>query len=125
MPNYNSFTIIGHLVRSPELKTGASGNSYCNGAIAYNDRKKKAHFFDYTAFGKTAELLCGTFEKGDAIGLVGECHIDQWEKDGVKRSKPVVLVNSLIFLGSGGRAESKPEPQSEYATSLPDDDEAF
>ena len=130
MPNYNSVTIIGHLVRAPELKSSAGGSSYCHGGVAYNDRKKKVHFFDFTAFGKTAELLASTFEKGEAVGLVGEVHIDSWEKDGVKRSKPVIIVNSLIFIGSGKATENakpqpRPIPASDYATSLPDDEPAF
>lgn len=121
MPNYNQVTIIGHLTRGIELKTSAGGTTYCNSGIAYNDRKKKAHFFDFTAFGKTAELLASSFEKGDAVGLVGELAIDQWDaKDGTKRSKPVILVNHIIFVG-GGQRSSAHAGHTDYATSLPDD----
>jgi len=130
MPNYNSVTIIGHLTRSPELMTGRSGTQFAKGGIAYNDFKKVAHFFDFTAFGKTAEMLCGSFEKGDAVGLVGELVQDSWtdKESGQKRSKVCINVNRLIFLGSkaGEKPASTPrdsEPDEggydDYATSLP------
>jgi single-strand DNA-binding protein len=125
MPNYNKLVIIGHLTRTPELKSSKAGKPFCKTGIAYNDRDKKAHFFDVVAFGKTAELVANSFEKGDAVGFEGEVAIDKYAgRDGAERVAVVVKVDRVIFLGGGGAKQDRQPPrQTEYAESLPEDDE--
>ena len=71
----NSINIVGRLTRKPELKTLTSGNSAMSGTIAYNERVKGenvAMFFDFTAYGRTAELIDQYCHQGDMIALTGK-----------------------------------------------------
>lgn len=122
MPNHCHVEVIGHLTRTPEIRQAGS-TTVCEVGIAYNDYKKNANFFDCVAFGKTADLIAGHFEKGDAVMFIGELRQDRWEdkKTGQKRSKVQIIVNRVVFLGGGKPSESRGEGQTEYATSLPDD----
>jgi single-strand DNA-binding protein len=125
MPNYSSFTVIGHLTRAPELRTTQGGMQVVKTGIAYNNRKKEASFFDVVAFGKTAELIANTFEKGDAVGFSGELNIETFPKrDGSQGMAVVVTAREIIFMGGGGRQDRGQQPRQQaddYATTEPDE----
>ena len=114
--------ILGRLTRDPEVKETPSGMTIARLGLVVNRKKKgeeEAHFFDATAFGKTAEIIGEHLSKGDPIFVVGELEFRQWEKDGQKRSKVEVAVNRFEFVprasgessggGGGGRRSSKSE----------------
>jgi len=58
--------------------------------------------------GKHTENLCQYVTKGKQILVEGELNIDNYEKDGEKRSFTKVKVDRLEFLG-GATAEKKTE----------------
>ena len=70
--NYSRVVLLGRLTRDLETKQTASGLTITTGSIAVNERRKDpsgglvddASFFDWTAFGKTAETLAQFFRKG-------------------------------------------------------------
>ena len=71
---------------------------------------KKVDFIPMEMIGSHTEKLAQYLTKGKMIGIVGELHIDQYEKDGAKKSFTKVKVDRLEFLG-GGKAEGTAPPK--------------
>ena len=75
--------------------------------LKYNDTKalgdalnnKKVDFVNCEMIGKHTENLCQYVTKGKQILVEGELNIDNYEKDGEKRSFTKVKVDRLEFLG--------------------------
>ena len=62
--------------------------------------------------GAHTEKLAQYVTKGKMIGIIGELHIDQYEKDGQKKSFTKVNADRLEFLG-GGKQEYDPKGRFE------------
>ena len=90
------------------MRYTSSGFAICSFSIAVNRRKKSpdgswnevASFFDCTYFGKAAEGVSQYLTKGQQVSIQGYLEQQTWETNGQKRSKVVVIVNSLSLLGS-------------------------
>ena len=67
---------------------------------------KKVDFINCEMLGKHTENLCQYVTKGKLIAVEGELNIEQYEKDGEKRSYTKVKVDKLEFLG-GASFENK------------------
>lgn len=98
--DFNSVKLIGRLGRDPEQRYTASGLSVATVSIAVGGGDKKdggkwpTHWIDLKAFKEVAEALA-SLNKGSQIKLKGELTQESWEKDGVKRSKLVVIVREF------------------------------
>lgn len=123
--NLNRVFLAGNLTRDVELKSIASGNSVASFGLAVNRRwkdasgadKEEVTFVDCTAWGKTAETIAKFFGKGKPIFIEGRLKLDQWEdKDGGKRSKLAVVVESFQFVGSKDATEP---PSAKPSTARP------
>ena len=114
----NLVVLRGNLTRDPELKSTSGGTQVCKFGLAVNEgygEKKKAHFFDLTAFGKVAENLAKFKKKGEEVLISGRLDHQTWEaKDGSKRSKIEVIAFSVEFIG-GKKKESSGEGREERA----------
>jgi len=109
MPNFNKVILAGHLTRDPESKFTPSGAKLAKGSLAVNNNykdKKETGFFDFTVWGKLADVLTQYVKKGDPLLIEGSLKQERWEgKDGKKQSKITVNVSSFQMLGgkkSGG-----------------------
>lgn len=123
MANFNRTILAGNLTRDVELKFTQGGMAIASISIAVNDRRKRGEewvdepsFFDCTLFGKTAEICSEYCSKGSNILVEGKLKQESWEKDGQKRSKVVVLVDSLQFLGTRGSKFQDGQQQSHQST---------
>lgn len=102
----NKVIISGYVVRDAELNyigEGVPKMSFCLGVNrSYQKDKdnKKSDFINFELFGKRAENLCQYVTKGKQILVEGELNIDNYEKDGEKRSFTKVKVDRLEFLGN-------------------------
>ena len=98
----NSINIIGRLTREPELKTLTSGTSALSGTIAYNERVKGEEvsmFFDFTAYGRTAELIDQYCHKGEMVALTGKLQQRTYTaRDGSEKKAIEILVNEMTLL---------------------------
>lgn len=98
----NSVNIIGRLTKDPELKTLTNGTAALSGTIAYNEMKKGeavSMFFDFTAYGRTAELIDQYCHKGDMIALTGKLQRRTYTaKDGSERKAVEILANEMTLL---------------------------
>ena len=103
----NKVVLTGRLVRDAELSYIASTSTpkmSFSIAVERNYQKdknnKKVDFINMEMIGKHTENLCQYVTKGKQILVEGELNIDNYEKDGEKRSFTKVKVDRLEFLGS-------------------------
>ena len=111
----NKVVLTGRLVRDAELSYIASTSTpkmSFSIAVERNYQKdknnKKVDFINCEQLGKHVENLCQYVTKGKQILVEGELNIDNYEKDGEKRSFTKVKVDRLEFLG-GATTEKKTE----------------
>jgi len=103
----NSVAMIGRLTRPCDMRYTNSGFAICSFTIAVNRRKKQpdgtwqdnASFFDCTYFGKAAQGISPYLQKGQQVGIQGYLEQQTWEKDGQKRSKIVIIADSVSLIG--------------------------
>ena len=114
MANMNKVILAGNLTRDPQLSYLPSNTAVCELGMAINrkwkaqngDMKDDTCFVDLRAYGRQAETLNQYMQKGKPLLVEGRLKFDQWEgKDGQKRSKLYVVVETFQFLGppSGAR----------------------
>ena len=132
MPNFNQVTLIGNLVRDPELRYTPKGLAIAKLGMAINrkwrneagEEKEEVVFVDIDAFGRQAETLGQYVRKGNPLFVQGRLKLDQWDdkQTGQKRSRLGVVLESFQFLASGkGRdeGESAPAPRPAPKTDAP------
>ena len=120
MPSVNIVTLCGNLTRDPDVRQIQGGQSVCDPGLAINESYKgkdgamveRAVFVPVVVWGKTAEN-CGQYlHKGAPVLVEGRLQLDQWEKDGEKRSKLRVRADLVHFLGVRDRGQAAPVQQS-------------
>lgn len=117
----NKYMATGNLVRDMEVTFLANGTALGKNTLAVKDEFKKdtTHFFNITAFGKTAETMGNLLHKGSKILIEGQLSQSTYEKNGEKRSSTDVIVNRFEFLDSkkdSGTSYSKPEPKNDTSS---------
>jgi single-strand DNA-binding protein len=130
MASYNRVIVVGNLTRDPELQYTGGGQAVCKFSIACNERYtdksgqkvEKVHFFDVTAWAKTAELVSQYLKKGRSALVEGKLAQDRWDdKDsGAKRSKVYIVAERVQFLGGkpegeGAAGEGAPAENADAA----------
>ena len=79
---------------------------------------KKVDFIPMEMIGKHVEKLAPYLTKGKMIGAEGELNIDQYEKDGQKKSFTKVKVDRLEFISGGSKEEA---PKAKFEPVLDDE----
>ena len=139
----NKIMLTGRLVKDAEMSflpgTGMPKITFTlaiDRAYQKDNNNKKVDFIPCEQIGKHVEKLAQYLTKGKMIGVEGELNIDQYEKDGQKKSFTKVKVDKLEFLG-GGAKETFPdltggtnkytslEPTGKFKEVLDDDDLPF
>ena len=110
----NKIVLTGRLVKDSELNyIGATGipKMVFTLAVERNYQKdknnKKVDFINCEMIGQHTEKLSQYVTKGKAILVEGELNIDNYEKDGERRSFTKVKVDRLEFLASNSNNENK------------------
>jgi len=120
----NKLQLLATITRNIEIKYTQSGTTIASFGVAYNEKRKQqdgsyadqAHFFDITAFGKTAENLNQYFRKGSRILIDGSLDFQSWTaQDGQKRSKVGIKLHSFNFIDRKADAPQQPQPQNNYS----------
>lgn len=113
----NLFIHIGRLVADPELKVTPSGKTVVSFRCAIHRpfTKDKTDFFNYQAWGTTAERIARNFRKGSMIALKGHEEQDRWQdSDNTWRSKNIHVVEEFDFCGKTPEsALDSPSPRYE------------
>ena len=110
----NKVVLTGRLTRDAELNyIGATGTPkmsftiVCDRAYQKKGAEKKVDFIPCEMIGQHTEKLCQYVNKGKAILVEGELNIEQYEKNGEKRSYTKVKLDRLEFLSGNNNNENK------------------
>ncbi|MFF2522468.1 single-stranded DNA-binding protein [Streptomyces liangshanensis] len=149
-----TMTGVGRLTADPEIRFTPSGKAVASISLAFNSRRLNKQTNEWedadvfyirgTAWERLAENCAESLAKGMEIVVTGELRTETWEKDGVKNSRPALLIRSiapsLAFSvakvtkdaqsvngaqsGAQGRAQAQQRPpqQSRTAQQPPADD---
>ena len=110
----NHITIMGRLVRDPELRRTGSGIAVASFTVAV-DRdfggrdggEKETDFIDCVAWRQTGEFVSKYFTKGRMIVVSGRLQIRSWtDKDGNKRRTAEVVADNCYFGDSRREGDS-------------------
>ena len=115
---FNKIILVGNITREIELRYSQSGSAIANTSIATSrkftvngEKKEEVCFVDITFFGRSGEIANQYLRKGSKILVEGRLNFDQWvDKDGQKRSKHSVIVESMQMLDT----KPKDDNQSSY-----------
>ena len=106
----NRITIMGRLVRDPELRQTGSGTAVTSFSIACDrdfksqSGEKETDFIDVVAWRSTAEFVSKYFTKGRAAVIDGRLQIRGWtDRDGNPRKTAEIVADHVYF------GDSKPE----------------
>ena len=115
----NHITLMGRLVRDPELRYTQSQTPVASFRIAvdrdYSGRdggERQADFIDIVAWRQTAEFVNKYFQKGRMIVVSGRLQMRDWtDRDNNKRTSAEVVADNVYFGdsrrdGDSGRSDS-------------------
>lgn len=108
----NHITIMGRLVRDPELRRTSSGVSVASFTVAVDrdyvaDGQRKTDFIDCVAWRQVGEFVSRYFAKGGMIVVEGRLELRDWtDKEGNKRTSAEINVDNAYF-GEGKRGEER------------------
>ena len=112
----NHVTIMGRMVRDPELRQLDNGTSVTSFSVAvdrtYVDKttnERQADFLNVVAWRQTAEFVCKYFHQGDMIALEGSLQSRKYtDKDGNNRTAIEIVASNISFCGgkNGGNANT-------------------
>ena len=115
----NTITIMGRMVRDPELRRTGSGVAVASFTLAVDrdftggdGKEKEVDFIDCVAWRHTGEFVSKYFIKGQMAVASGRLQIRSWtDKDGNKRRTAEVVAENVYFAGS------KPDGNSNHGGS--------
>ena len=99
----NKITIIGNIVRDPELRTTQSGINVCTFTVAVNKRQKgdsqSAEYFRVSAWRQLADNCQKFLAKGRKVAVVGEVSVSTYTtQNGETRANLEVNASEVEFL---------------------------
>ena len=115
----NNCSVIGRLVRDPDVRTTQSGTTVARFSIAIDSGfgdNKRTDFPSIVCFGKTAEICDKYLSKGSQVGVTGRLQTGSYEKDGTKFYTTDVIADRVEFLqrAKGQEDNQQSNEQSEY-----------
>lgn len=112
MASLNKVMLIGNLTKDPEVRYTSTGTAVADLRMAVTRRFKTASgqdqeetcFVSVTVWGRQAETSGEYLRKGSSAFVEGRLKMDEWEKEGQKFSRLVVVAERVQFLGSPKRS---------------------
>ena len=112
---------IAGIIAAPDLRFTPGGKAVLSVRLAFNDSKydeqqqkwvnSKTFYVDGVAWEQTAERLAEQLAQGDQVYVTGRIETQSWEKDGEKKSKPVLNINTARKLAKAESATSRGNAQ--------------
>jgi single-strand DNA-binding protein len=105
MTGYSKSTIIGNVGRDAEMRFTPSGAAVTEFSVAVGSKRgdeETTTWFNVTAWNKLAETCNQYVHKGMKVFVEGRIEIQEWESEGGKRSKVVIVASTVLFLDKGG-----------------------
>lgn len=110
----NQVTLIGRLVKKPEIRESEGGLEYIKATIAVQSSYKNkdgdygVEFLEFTAFGKVAKNLEKYCDKGSLINVLGSLSNNVYtDKNGINHYQMSLIVNKINFLSKNNKKEVK------------------
>lgn len=96
----NTVQIIGNISTDLDFKVTPQGHAVVKFNIAVTNpfNREKTSFIPVEFWRKQAELINDYCQKGSKLGVVGSIEVDQYEKDGQKRTFTKVVGQQVTFL---------------------------
>lgn len=118
--NINRCELSGNVTRDGELKATKGGTPVLTFGLAFNDRKRNAagewedvpNFIDCVIYGKLAESIAQYVTKGQKLFAAGKLHYSSWVRDGAKRSKIELIIDTLDLAGGRKQGEQQQAQQA-------------
>lgn len=111
----NRITVMGRLVRDPELRRTRNGIAVASFSVAcerdFKDASggKVTDFIDIVAWRSTAEFVSKYFTKGRMAVIDGRLQLRDWTgRDGGKRRSAEILASSVNFGDSRSKNQAAP-----------------
>lgn len=113
----NKVTLIGNITKDIELKKLPNGNSVASFNLATNrtwkdnngQKQEQAEFHSIIVFGKQAETINQYCKKGDQLYIEGRLQTRSWEKDGEKKYRTEIVLESFQFGNKNEKSEKSVE----------------
>ena len=108
----NLIIMVGRLTADPEARYTQDNKAIAKFSLAVNRRFKRegeatADFFNYVAFGKTAEFISKYFHKGMKAVITGELRNNHYtDQQGVKHYSEQIIVSNIEFAESKKNSEN-------------------
>lgn len=126
----NKIVLLGRLTKDVEVKYTPSQKVVATFTLAVDrpfsgaDGKKEADFIPVVVWGKSAELIGNSCQKGHRLLVEGRLQIRNFEaKDGTKRYVAEVIANSFEFIER--KSDVQPKSMANMGTSVPFDEEGI
>lgn len=118
----NQCTVMGRLVRDPDLRRTQAGVSVVSFSLAVErdipnreTGERGVDFIDVVAWRQAAEFVSKYFSKGRMVVVSGRLQMRQWTDDqGNKRTKLEIKANNVYFGDS--KRDGAPDEASDPAT---------
>ncbi len=111
MSAYNRVTLVGNLVRDPEVKK-VGKQSKTNFTIAVDrfvgkDKDPETDYFTIVSWGKLAEVCGDYLAKGKKVLVDGRIQIRAYVQENEKKWVTEIVAENLKFLSSADKENSK------------------
>lgn len=122
--NLNRCDFIGNFGKDPEQRFTPSGVSVVSFSLAVGDDYKskdgnkveQTEWVNFTAFGKTGEIIAKYCQKGSKIWVSGKLKTDKYEKDGQAVYSTKIHVQEFEFLGGNQNSTQTPNARGSAST---------
>ena len=107
MASFNKIIQVGNLTRDTEFKQ-FENSALCTFTIAVNRKFKDQEevcFTEVTVWGKQAESCSKYLKKGSSVLVDGRLKLSVWEQEGQKRSKHIIVAETVTFLDKKDKLE--------------------
>lgn len=98
MASHNNCTFSGNVGRDPELKTFQDGNMVADFTFAIEERDQETMWITVKVWGKRATVIADYVKKGSKLIVTGRLYNETWEKEGEKKSRPVLRCSEFTFI---------------------------
>lgn len=113
MASFNKAILMGNMVSDPEIRR-VGDKDVAKFALAVNNPFKKGKVMYMECEYWRGGAVVAYMTKGTSILVDGELEQQSWEKDGQKRSRIVLQVQSIQLVG-GKREQEEPELAGDFA----------
>jgi len=126
--SFNHCTLLGNLVRDPDVRFTPQGVQVVDVSIALNhtwkdesgDKREEVAYVDIVFWAKLADVAGKYLKKGSQALVSGRLQQDHWEsKSGEKRSRLRVVADNLQLLGPRTDSPAPAKPAAPVPAAAP------